>query len=305
MAYETKTGTIFNIQKFSIHDGTGIRTLIFMKGCPLACLWCSNPESQSPEPEIMDVKTNCIRCGKCAALCPNHAVKGSHFQIDRSLCLGCGKCAQTCWANAKKVTGRKVTLREVMEMIEKDRIFYTNSGGGVTIGGGEPLMQQEFVKELLRACKDSNIHTAMETCGHGRWEAVKGVFQYTDQIFFDLKAMDSDLHEKLTGRSNHLILENARHLSQLGKEITFRIPLVPGCNDSKENIKATGDFTASLQKKNRNISIEILPYHNLGQDKYQWLDVPYSLHDLTRPSEETLIAYRKLLAETCENVVGL
>lgn len=303
MAYETTTGVIFNTQKFSIHDGEGIRTLIFMKGCPLRCLWCSNPESQATEIEIMDVKSNCVKCGKCAVLCENHAIRGADFDIDRTLCSRCGKCAEKCYANAKKIVGRKMTIREVMRIIEKDRIFYTNSGGGVTIGGGEPVMQHEFVEALLRACKESNIHTAIETCGYGAWEKIKGIFEFTDQIFFDLKAMDADLHRRLTGASNERILENAEKAAGLGKEIIFRIPLVPGCNDSEENVKATGEFVASLQKENDRIGIELLPYHNLGQDKYQWLNVEYELVDTEKPAEEKIAAYKTMLAELCNKVI--
>lgn len=302
MDYEL-TGTIFNTQKFSIHDGDGIRTLIFMKGCPLACLWCSNPESQSPDIEVMDVKSNCTGCGKCAALCDCHAVKGGSFDIDRSLCRRCGKCAAKCYANAKKLVGKRVTIRELMQLIEKDRVFYTNSGGGVTIGGGEPLAQPLFVRELLRTCRESNIHTAIETCGYGQWENIKEVFEAADQIFFDLKAMNPDLHWQLTGVRNDEILENAVRAAELGKEIIFRVPLVLGCNDSADNMKETGNFVSYLQKKNSGISIELLPYHNLGEDKYRWLGRTYSLAKLEKPCQEELNACRQLLAERCGNVL--
>lgn len=300
----SKKGIIFNTQKFSIHDGIGIRTLIFMKGCPLKCLWCSNPESQASGPEIMDVKSNCVGCGKCAALCENHAVNPQSFDIDRSLCGGCGKCAEKCYANAKKIIGRELTVREAMEIIEKDRIFYTNSGGGVTIGGGEPTLQYEFVEELTRICSESNIHTAIETCGYGKWENIGGIFNYTDQIFFDLKVMDPKLHEKLTGVTNELILQNARKVAEKAlernAEIIFRIPLVPGCNDSTENIQATGEFAASLDG---NIAVEILPYHDLGKDKYSWLNVSYSLADVKKPEEKDVNTYKRILTDKGCNVI--
>ena len=300
----SKKGIIFNTQKFSIHDGIGIRTLIFMKGCPLKCLWCSNPESQAPGLEIMDVKSNCIGCGKCAALCENNAVDAESFDINRSLCKGCGKCAEKCYANAKKIIGKELTVREAVEIIEKDRIFYTNSGGGVTIGGGEPTMQYEFVEELMRICSESNIHTAIETCGYGRWENIGGIFNYTDQIFFDLKVMDPKLHEKFTGVTNELILQNARKVVQKAlereAEITFRIPLVPGCNDSPENIEATGEFVASLDG---NIAIEILPYHDLGKDKYSWLNVSYGLAEVKKPGEALVNAYKQILTDKGCNVI--
>lgn len=305
MGYET-TGIIFNTQKFSIHDGDGMRTLIFMKGCPLRCLWCSNPESQNPQVEIMDVKSNCIGCGKCMTLCENHAVKEGTFDIDREVCTRCGVCAEKCYANAKKLTGKQVTVREMMKLIEKDRIFYTNSGGGVTIGGGEPLMQREFVETLLQTCQNSNIHTAIETCGYGEWDEIKGVFEAADQIFFDLKAMDSQLHRKLTGVGNERILENASRLAALAgqdKDLIFRIPLVPGCNDSLENVEQTGSFVSSLEGNGGRISIEILPYHNLGENKYRWLSRDYPLPKLEKPSKEKVEEYKELLRKNCRHVI--
>ena len=262
------TGTVFNTQKFSIHDGTGIRTLIFMKGCPLRCIWCSNPESQRPGPEVMFVRSKCTGCGKCAALCREAAVDDVTFDIDRSRCVKCGLCTSKCYAGAKKMTGRQVTVREMMELIEKDRIFYTNSGGGVTVGGGEPAMQHGFVEELLKACRASHIHTAIETCGYGRWQDICGMFDNADQIFFDLKAMDPELHRRLTGVSNELILHNAEQAAAGGNEIIFRIPLIPGCNDSLTNIEETGAFVGGLSGNGSNVFIEILPYHDLGRDKY-------------------------------------
>lgn len=277
------TGTVFNTQKFSIHDGTGIRTLIFMKGCPLRCIWCSNPESQRTGPEVMFVRSKCTGCGKCAALCREAAVDDVTFDIDRSRCVKCGLCTSKCYAGAKKMTGRQVTVREMMELIEKDRIFYTNSGGGVTVGGGEPAMQHGFVEELLKACRESHIHTAIETCGYGRWQDICGMFDNADQIFFDLKAMDPELHRRLTGVSNELILNNAEQAAVRGKEVIFRIPLIPGCNDSLTNIEETGAFVGGLSGNGSNVFIEILPYHDLGRDKYRWLDMDYGLEDTGKP----------------------
>lgn len=277
------TGTVFNTQKFSIHDGTGIRTLIFMKGCPLRCIWCSNPESQRTGPEVMFVRSKCTGCGKCAALCREAAVDDVTFDIDRSRCVKCGLCTSKCYAGAKKMTGRQVTVREMMELIEKDRIFYTNSGGGVTVGGGEPAMQHGFVEELLKACRESHIHTAIETCGYGRWQDICGMFDNADQIFFDLKAMDPELHRRLTGVSNELILHNAEQVAVRGKDVIFRIPLIPGCNDSLTNIEETGAFVGGLSGNGSNVSIEVLPYHDLGRDKYRWLDMDYGLEDTGKP----------------------
>lgn len=289
------TGTVFNTQKFSIHDGTGIRTLIFMKGCPLRCIWCSNPESQRPGPEVMFVRSKCTGCGKCAALCREAAVDDVTFDIDRSRCVKCGLCTSKCYAGAKKMTGRQVTVREMMELIEKDRIFYTNSGGGVTVGGGEPAMQHGFVEELLKACRASHIHTAIETCGYGRWQDICGMFDNADQIFFDLKAMDPELHRRLTGVSNELILHNAEQAAAGGNEIIFRIPLIPGCNDSLTNIEETGAFVGGLSGNGSNVFIEILPYHDLGRDKYRWLDMDYGLEDTGKPDASQVEELKTIL----------
>ena len=291
------TGTVFNTQKFSIHDGTGIRTLIFMKGCPLRCIWCSNPESQRTGPEVMFVRSKCTGCGKCAALCREAAVDDVTFDIDRSRCVKCGLCTSKCYAGAKKMTGRQVTVREMMELIEKDRIFYTNSSGGVTVGGGEPAMQHGFVEELLKACRESHIHTAIETCGYGRWQDICGMFDNADQIFFDLKAMDPELHRRLTGVSNELILHNAEQVAVRGKDVIFRIPLIPGCNDSLTNIEETGAFVGGLSGNGRNVSIEILPYHDLGRDKYRWLDMDYGLEDTGKPDATQVEELKTILKD--------
>ena len=291
------TGTVFNTQKFSIHDGTGIRTLIFMKGCPLRCIWCSNPESQRTGPEVMFVRSKCTGCGKCAALCREAAVDDVTFDIDRSRCVKCGLCTSRCYAGAKKMTGRQVTVREMMELIEKDRIFYTNSGGGVTVGGGEPAMQHGFVEELLKACRASHIHTAIETCGYGRWQDICGMFDNADQIFFDLKAMDPELHRKLTGVSNELILHNAEQAAVRGKDVIFRIPLIPGCNDSLTNIEETGAFVGGLSGNGSNVSIEVLPYHDLGRDKYRWLDMDYGLEDTGKPDATQVEELKTILKD--------
>ena len=291
------TGTVFNTQKFSIHDGTGIRTLIFMKGCPLRCIWCSNPESQRPGPEVMFVRSKCTGCGKCAALCREAAVDDVTFDIDRSRCVKCGLCTSRCYAGAKKMTGRQVTVREMMELIEKDRIFYTNSGGGVTVGGGEPAMQHGFVEELLKACRESHIHTAIETCGYGRWQDLCGMFDNADQIFFDLKAMDPELHRRLTGVSNELILHNAEQAAVRGKDVIFRIPLIPGCNDSLTNIEETGAFVGGLSGNGSNVSIEVLPYHDLGRDKYRWLDMDYGLEDTGKPDATQVEELKTILKD--------
>ncbi|MCC2865699.1 glycyl-radical enzyme activating protein [Eubacteriales bacterium DFI.9.88] len=299
---EKRTGIIFNTQKFSIHDGGGIRTLIFMKGCPLRCIWCSNPESQRPEPEITDVKTNCIGCGDCVCVCPKEAVNPLNFQIDRGKCDACGLCAKSCYAQAKKLTGQVVTVEELVNIAVKDQVIYRNSGGGVTVGGGEPLTQPDFVYEFLRACSMRNIHTAIETCGFGDWSEVEKVFHQADQILFDLKCMDEEKHRAYTGVSNKSILRNAEKAAASGKEIRFRVPVIPGVNDG-ENIRQTGAFVRGLQRQNSQVKVELLPYHNFGKDKYKWLGRKYDLGSLERMEKEELGRYYKVLEELGCNVV--
>ncbi len=287
-------GLIFNKQKFSIHDGIGIRTLVFMKGCPIRCIWCSNPESQLLKKEIMDVSVKCIGCNKCINLCPKGAIS-SQFEIKREECDACGKCVEKCYANAKKTVGNWETVFDVVSEIEKDIVFYRNSGGGVTIGGGEPLLQYDFVKEVFLQCKKLGIHTAIETCGYADWEVAKGVFEYVDQVFYDLKHMDSKKHKELTGVGNNLILENAKKMTDIKNDITFRVPLIPGLNDDKKNIHAIGLFVSDLMKKGKEIKIEILPYHNLGGDKYKWLSKEYELSKKATPREGYKEVYEEIL----------
>lgn len=291
-------GIVFNVQKYSIHDGSGIRTLIFMKGCPLRCVWCSNPESQTFSEEIMYIKKNCIGCGKCVDVCPQKATDPKTFDIDREVCIVCGKCAQVCYANAKKQMGVSYSVRELMETIEKDRVFYRSSQGGVTIGGGEPTGQPEFVLKLLKECKRLNIHTAIETCGYGEWNKVKEIFETVDQVLYDIKHMDEGEHMRLTGVSNRLILSNARRLAQMDKDIIFRMPLIPGYNSSEESITKAGNFIKELMEYNPNIRAEVLPYHNLGADKYDSLGRAYELGDVKVP-ESKYKNYWSDILESC------
>jgi pyruvate formate lyase activating enzyme len=267
-------GLVFNVQKFSIHDGAGIRTLVFMKGCPLRCVWCCNPESQRMAVDIFFVRPNCIGCGHCVAACDQGGIAADGFYIDRSRCLTCGACADACHANAKKRIGRWMRRRDLVQEIEKDAIVYRNSGGGVTVGGGEPTLQPGFVAALLQDCRSLCINTAIETCGYGDWNDISAVFAHADHVFFDLKCMDEDVHTRITGVSNASILENAQRVLDMGKRITFRIPLIPGLNDCEDNIAKTADFVASA---GGDAALEFLSYHRLGEDKFSWMDREYAL----------------------------
>jgi len=290
-------GLIFDIQRFAIHDGPGIRTLVFFKGCPLRCLWCDNPESQAPYPEIASFESNCIKCGRCLETCPLKAIhlNNGAFTIDRGICNNCGKCTEVCYANAKKLIGRRMCIDDVLREIRKDTVFYRSSAGvllggetgGITLSGGEPLVQPTFVLELLRRCKQLDINTAMETSGHAHYENLRRISQYLDLLYFDLKHMDPVNHERLTGVSNEIILKNASRIAKeyakQSKRMIIRVPLIPGCNDSQQNIESTAEFVNTLERVDR---IELLTYHKFGQHKYKRLGREYQLENLSSPGEE-------------------
>lgn len=266
-------GVIFDVQNYSLHDGEGIRTLVFMKGCPLRCIWCSNPESQNFNIEIGSLVKNCIRCGKCLEVCEENAICLPDFQIIRDRCNNCLKCAKACRVKAKKIIGIEITVDELIDIVEQDRIFYKNSGGGVTVGGGEPVGQSDFVSAFLYTCKTRNINTSIETCGYASKEVFEKTVEYTDVILFDIKHMDSKKHRELTGVRNEIILENAKRAGKY-KDIIIRTPIIPGLNDDLVNIMETIRFASSLPKL---VRMELLPYHNLGESKYDWIGKEYFL----------------------------
>ncbi len=276
------TGTIFDIQKYSLHDGPGIRTLVFMKGCPMRCRWCSNPESQKTGVQVGYTQKNCIRCGKCAAVCPDRAIQGPDYGIIRERCTGCSKCAAVCPVQAKKMIGSQVTVEELMEIIAEDRLFYRNSGGGATIGGGEPALQSAFVNQLLKRCRQESISTCIETCAYAEAEQFEETIEYADLVLFDLKHMNSAKHKSLTGAGNEKILRNAYRLKK-DQPVIFRVPLIPGLNDSFKNLEETVLFAAQFENAQR---VELLPYHSLGESKYQWIGEDYELSGLQTYSEE-------------------
>ncbi|APG27498.1 pyruvate formate lyase-activating protein [Syntrophotalea acetylenivorans] len=285
---EGLTGLVFDVQKFATHDGGGIRTNVFLKGCPLQCLWCSNPESLSPQPESNFVPNNCIGCGKCRTVCPQDAIgDGKHDQsgltIDRDRCTLCGECSKFCYAGAINILGRYVTVPELMEMVEKDREFYEESGGGITFSGGEPLAQPQFLKAALKEAQSRGIHTAIETSSFASWEVYEPILEYVDLVLADIKHMDDEEHKKVTGVSNRLILENIRKVSDLGIPLRIRLPLIPGINDSDSNLNAVADF---VQQLNNVQSLDILPYHRLGEMKWRQLDFSYPLEGLEPPTLE-------------------
>jgi len=282
-----RTGLVSNIQRYSIHDGPGIRTMVFLKGCPLACLWCSNPEGQSPDPELKLNPVLCIGCGRCAEVCPTGAAAEEDRRRAAQKCTACGACASVCPSGARRMVGRIMTVEEVMAEIVKDTPFYRRSGGGVTLTGGEPLLQAEFAARILRGCAEKGIDTALETCGAVAWSGFELVLPFLDLVLFDLKMIDPDRHRKLTGRSNRQILKNAARLATSPVEMVVRVPVIPGLNDSLESLQEVVDFTRTLPGV---AEIHLLPYHRLGQPKYNQLGKVYELTTLKALEQEELAA---------------
>jgi pyruvate formate lyase activating enzyme len=281
----TPCGTIFDIKKFSIHDGPGIRTTIFLKGCPLHCAWCHNPEGISPLKEIQFWNKRCISCHECVLACENQAIKildGKLFR-DPELCQGCGSCAEICPAEATEIIGQTMSVSDVLREIEKDVLYYDQSGGGVTFSGGEPLLQITFLEAILRACKDHGIHTTVDTSGFVKYQNFQRLNPLTDLYLFDIKIIDNDRHLNFTGVPNQLILENLTKLSKSGVEIIVRIPIIPGVNDDDENIDKIGEYIISLD---RNHLVNILPYHCAAADKYERMNHKYTLQEVRPPTAE-------------------
>ncbi len=261
---------VFDIKRYAIHDGPGIRTSIFFKGCPLRCWWCHNPEGQEPYPEMMYYENRCIICGTCEKVCPLKAVSivDGRVVTNRKLCDNCGVCVEYCPTGARELAGKWYTIQELLEEAEADRPFYEESGGGVTISGGEPLMQHEFVIRFLEELKRVEIYTAVDTSGYVSKEIMKNVSRFTDLFLYDLKVMDPQKHLLYTGVRNDIILNNLKLLDELGARIWVRFPLIPGVNDDEANVRAMGEFVSNLKGVEQ---LNILPYHPLGVSKAERL----------------------------------
>ena len=272
-------GVIFDIQRYSIHDGPGIRTTVFVKGCPLACYWCQNPESQMLAPQIFFYVEKCSKCGRCVEVCPTGAstLSDTTSEVDRDKCIGSGKCTEACPNEARKLAGRYMTVDEVVREVMKDVKFYKNSGGGVTLSGGDPLFQSEFALQILQRCKQMGLHTVLETAGFVPWSTLEKLLPYVDLFLYDIKHMDTGKHKEGTGRPNELILENAQKIAAC-KPILVRTPLIPGFNDSPNDIRAIARFV----KSKLHSAMELLAYNKMGEGKYERLgrkSTPLALQD--------------------------
>lgn len=286
-------GVTFNVQRFSTEDGPGIRTTVFFKGCPLRCCWCHNPEGLSPRPELMWYDVRCIGARDCLAACPEQALEltPQGMRINRQACTACGACADACPAGALEVIGRTWTPEALLAEVRRDAVFYDTSGGGVTLSGGEPLLQPDFVLAFCRLCKEAGLHVALDTCGTIGWDHYQAVLPFVDLVLYDLKIWDADRHRAATGAGNAAILDNARRIAAAGMPIWIRTPVIPGYTADEANIAALADFIAAELPTVRRW--DLLAYTNLGQPKYHRLDRPYALEGaplLTHSEMEALHA---------------
>jgi pyruvate formate lyase activating enzyme len=283
----TVRGSIFEVERFALNDGPGIRTLVFLKGCSLRCLWCSNPESHSPDAQLLYRRDKCIGCGHCIEECNHDALSETEnaIAIDRRKCNLCGDCARVCYPEALVMVGREMTPSELLGEIERDAKFYGNSGGGVTFSGGEPLEQSDFLIETAGLCREHGIHTAVETCGAVSWRIMQQVLSVVDLFLYDIKMIDPGKHERCTGVSNRIILQNFRRLVDRGKETIVRFPVIPGYTDTDENVEALIEF---LKKYAPGIPVHLLPYHRLGMSKYSRLNMQYRLRSVLPPDAERM-----------------
>ena len=294
-------GLLMDVKRFAVHDGPGIRTTLFLKGCSLKCIWCHNPEGIPAKPQLAYYEHKCISCGECVRVCPHgaHAVGPDGHTLDRSLCKACGLCEPVCLGEALKHYGREISVEEAVRLAMEDADFY-GAEGGVTISGGEPLLQRDFTVAFLSEMKKRGIHTAVDTCGNVPWENYEAVLPYADMFLYDIKHIDPEQHKKLTGRTNELIVDNIRRLSAAGKRIEVRIPLVPGCNDDEATLLGIGELLGSLNIER----VKVLPYHSLARSKYRALDMQDTMPDVSSPTDDRLHEVAAILRSKGANAVS-
>lgn len=301
-------GYVFDIQRYTLHDGPGIRTGVFLQGCPLRCLWCHSPESFSKSGELAWLQVLCVgveMCGQCLKVCKTGALSRADVKyskltkknirlvrIDRKLCVKCGECAKVCSSKALYLTARIMSVSEVVAAIMKDERYYRRTNGGVTVSGGEPMLQNDFTGGILRECRNMGLHTALDTSGFAEWEKYEKVMKFVDLFLFDLKHMDSDASLESTGVRNELILENLKKLADQGASIQIRIPVIPGYNDSKKNLEETADLCRSLRPSVK--LVQLLPYHRLGIAKYERIGKSYALSSVESPPKTLMGQYKKM-----------
>ena len=282
-------GTVFNIQRYSIDDGPGIRATVFIKGRPMRCVWSYNPESQNLDPELMHRQSICKRCYRCVEACAEGAITvgPDGIEIDRDLCTMCGDCVEACPHDAMRITGKEMTVDEVFKVVERDVDFYRDSGGGVTLSGGEVLLQPEFALALLKRCKEAGFHTTLDTAGQGNTEGLKSLLPYVDLVYFDIKHIDPKIHRAQAGRTNEAILRNFKEVAASGVPFVVRVPVVPGFNDSSDAISDIADLVATTSP---GATVHLLPYHRYGQQKYEMLGLDYEMPTADAPSQDFMKA---------------
>ncbi len=277
---EILKATIVDIKRFAVHDGDGIRTTLFFKGCPLKCKWCHNPESISFQPQISYIEHKCINCGECVKVCSAHTIKEGKHIFDRKKCVACGKCEKVCLGQALKLYGQQMSVDEILPILLEDKDFYDNSNGGITLSGGEPLMQADFCAELLKRLKENGIHTAIDTCGFVSKEAIDKVIPYTDIFLYDIKAINESVHISATQKSNRIILDNLKYIDSIDKKIEVRIPFVPMINDKELDL-----IGVTLQSLKNLTKVKILPFHNFAGSKYDAIGMENTMKDIKLPTK--------------------